>query len=868
MSRSLHHVLLTGATGFVGKVVLFDLLSQKEALGIDKVRIIIRPSKTRDGQVIEPATRFARTLSRSEIFEGLPEGWQQDVEVLGGNLEAERCGLSDEDYARAIAHTTHIIHCAASVDFDLPVAQAAAANITTALNVLALGRECGRLVGMVDVSTAYVTPWRPGPLTEQLAHLPRPAAELYAEIKTQPWTGSDDKRWLSESGHPNTYTFTKCIAEHLLSERRGHVPLHIVRPSIISATWQAPYPGWIDSRAALAGCLLYTGLGVIKVWRANPTSRLDVVPVDMVSDAILEAAFVRPFPKPGEDTPILHATMGIDDALRIDRTVQSTVAHFKTRPGVHARPSAFIGLHDHGFAKADIIQREVPYQTRRLLLTALRRHKDRRRLDKADNLVRHLNDAFEYFTCHTFDFRTAQPTSRRNFEPIAYIDVVNRALYNQFVQRDESALTLGGKHHNDARRDLAWLKEFGQGSLALKGLGFGLRKALRRCTESVTFDRTSFEAAMANVPPGTHIVLTPSHRSYLDFMITSYLCFAHPELGIPVPHIAAAEEFSTLPVVGRILKNAQAFYIRRGIGKEVPELNHELERITAVGGSLMFFPEGQRSRAREALAPKRGLLRGLQNTGHDFVVLPIAVAYDRVPEEAAFERELAGGRRSRMSMKALLAWFAELARNQVQLGRIHVACGAPLTLNTQTDVGQLADQIVAAQQLHMSCSTFHLRAFLAEAEQRGWDLAGADVAWLKAAIEQRGGRVFESNLALPEPLPEGLTLSLRNQWVHWFHDDLRALFPHCAVTQAHLKACDWIGGGQFAQLPAEVREDARTQAIAAALRAGLEPAPETNPAPAPEPRRFFNGVPFNVQRGLWSPESWTQAIREARGSGQ
>jgi len=414
-----HTVLLTGVTGFVGKVVLHDLLARGAELGVERVQVIIRPSKTRDGQTVAPATRFARQVANAAVFEGLPEGWQSRVEVLGGDLEVADCGLTAPELAGLRARTTHVIHCAASVDFDLPIRQAAAANITTALNVLGLARDCTALVGMVDVSTAYVTAWHAGPIVEALARLPRPAIEYFNEAQAQPLEGSDDARWLRETGHPNTYTLTKCVAEHLLSERRGTVPLTIVRPSIISCTWQAPFPGWIDSRAALAGCLLYTGLGVVRTWRADPGARLDVVPVDLVSDSILEAAFARPFPAAGEPVGIMHATMGVADALRIDTTVQATVAHFRSRPGTHAVPKAFIGLDQHGFHAADVIQRELPYQAKRALLTALRRGRDKRRLDKADELIRHLNDAFEYFTRNTFDFRAAEPVDRRAFEPMA-----------------------------------------------------------------------------------------------------------------------------------------------------------------------------------------------------------------------------------------------------------------------------------------------------------------------------------------------------------------------------------------------------------------------------------------------------------------
>lgn len=41
---------------------------------------------------------------------------------------------------------------------------------------------------------------------------------------------------------PNTYTFTKNLAEHLLVTEAEGMPIAIVRPSIVSAAWREPLP--------------------------------------------------------------------------------------------------------------------------------------------------------------------------------------------------------------------------------------------------------------------------------------------------------------------------------------------------------------------------------------------------------------------------------------------------------------------------------------------------------------------------------------------------------------------------------------------------------------------------------------------------
>lgn len=46
---------------------------------------------------------------------------------------------------------------------------------------------------------------------------------------------------------PNTYTYTKALAEHLLLEECGGIPLAIVRPTIVTAAMNEPIPGWVDN---------------------------------------------------------------------------------------------------------------------------------------------------------------------------------------------------------------------------------------------------------------------------------------------------------------------------------------------------------------------------------------------------------------------------------------------------------------------------------------------------------------------------------------------------------------------------------------------------------------------------------------------
>jgi nucleoside-diphosphate-sugar epimerase len=87
---------------------------------------------------------------------------------------------------------------------------------------------------------------------------------------------------------PNPYTFTKRMAEHLLHQNnRSKIPMLIVRPSIIGASLDEPFPGWTDSITLAGGIFLIGGMGILRELPGDENKIGDQVPVDLVSNQIL-----------------------------------------------------------------------------------------------------------------------------------------------------------------------------------------------------------------------------------------------------------------------------------------------------------------------------------------------------------------------------------------------------------------------------------------------------------------------------------------------------------------------------------------------------------------------------------------------------
>jgi 1-acyl-sn-glycerol-3-phosphate acyltransferase len=744
--------LLTGVTGFLGKVVLEELLRRREELGLARVHVLIRPRKQR-----QPAERFQREVAGSPCFARLEPGWARFVNVVQGALEEPGLGLEPGVRAELTSRVTHMLHAAASVSFDLPLAEAARANVATSLNLLQLSRSCARLKRLVYVSTAYVTP-HPGegvPIQEVLAPLPAPAADLYQSILD----GTvNEAELLRRSGHPNTYTLTKSLAEHLLLARRDEVPLAIIRPSIISASWRYPFPGWLDSMSGFASFVVLIGLGHLRAVAGLAGTRLDLIPVDEVAARMLEEC--RPESAQESEPAIRHVVAGLGKTVRLAEVGERIIEFFSVHQ-VDRRPVVkYLGARGFRFQVAETLHHRLPIAAARL-----RSRSNRKTTGQLKSRLAYLNRVFPYFTCHRFAFETSRPLTDA-FEAGPYISTVCRGAYRHMLHRDETQWTMAGRKHPGLDGDFRWALTQPEGNLWIRFSAWLVTKVLRRAIDRVSVDIPSFEAACRAAPEGSPLVLVPNHRSYLDFVLCSYLCFARPDLRIRIPHIAATIEFGRIPILGRILTSLHAFYLRRGTGREDPELTRRVHELIAQGKTLEFFIEGQRSRTREFLPPKRGLLRCLQATGRSCTLLPVAFTYDRIPEERAFARELAGHPKPRMRLAGLLGWAFQAWRGKIELGRVHLACGEPVTLGQECDVRTVSQEVIRRLTAATVTTTYHLQAYLTR-----YPVDGLDPGWLRSAIEARGGRVLESPLHPAPDLDPLIAASLRHQFAHHFQTD-------------------------------------------------------------------------------------------------
>jgi len=129
-------------------------------------------------------------------------------------------------------------------------------------------------------------------------------------------------------GWPDSYTFTKSLAELAVLERRESFPITIVRPSIIESALREPAPGWVRGFRMADPIMLAYGSGALSEFPGIPDAVVDVVPVDMVVNAILAAASADPPEK------VVHVSTGARKPMVYGELVEIVHDYFHEHPFV------------------------------------------------------------------------------------------------------------------------------------------------------------------------------------------------------------------------------------------------------------------------------------------------------------------------------------------------------------------------------------------------------------------------------------------------------------------------------------------------------------------------------------------------------
>jgi len=339
-------ILLTGASGFVGKVWLCMLLDKVPEVG--RVYVLMRGKKKQSAR-----ERFEAMVNDSYAFkplhdrhgEGLSRFLSERIEVVSGDVSVPGLGIDAAIAQRIVRDLDLVVHVAGQVDFNPELSDALSNNVDGTLHAAELAARAPH-GSFLQVSTCFVAGNREGRILEEALPnytangLPldvdaeqallkqlvidthesvmgeRAIAELRAEItKSVAEKGHDpnnhqlierimrreEKARLTEGlveagkarakhyGFPNVYTFTKSLAESALLARFPKLDKSFFRPAIVESAVSFPMPGWNEGLNTSGPLVYFTGTW-FRHLPARKDKPLDVVPVDYCCAGIMAVA--------------------------------------------------------------------------------------------------------------------------------------------------------------------------------------------------------------------------------------------------------------------------------------------------------------------------------------------------------------------------------------------------------------------------------------------------------------------------------------------------------------------------------------------------------------------------------------------------
>jgi len=166
---------------------------------------------------------------------------------------------------------------------------------------------------------------------------------------------TEGRRRARQMGWHDSYTLTKAMGEQLVGACRGDLPAAIVRPSIIESSLEDPEAGWLDGLKVADPLIAHFGKGRLSDFPGDPNVTLDVIPVDIVVNAVIAAL---PRIRPSDDITVYHVATGDRNPMKVGEVFQLVYEYFKKNP-MQTRDGVPIPVHRWRFPGLKQFQRKL-----------------------------------------------------------------------------------------------------------------------------------------------------------------------------------------------------------------------------------------------------------------------------------------------------------------------------------------------------------------------------------------------------------------------------------------------------------------------------------------------------------------------------
>nr|AGK27745.1 fatty acyl-CoA reductase [Ericerus pela] len=274
-------IFVTGVSGFIGKVLVWKLL--RSCPKLERIYVLMRAKRGKSTQ------HRLDELLQTPIFNNFKQNNPKTllkISAINGDIALPNLGISPDDEQKLFSEVHVVFHIAAILKLDANLKDAVNMNVTGTLTLLQLAKRMLKLESFIHTSTAYCH--CDIPVMEEKIYPAR--QNPYDIIELVRWMDPETLDLMTESllkPHPNSYTYSKRLAENIVGSFYPDLPVVIARPSIVVPAWFEPIPGWVDNLNGPTGLLIGAGKGVIRTMHCNGNLKADLIPVDIVCNGMI-----------------------------------------------------------------------------------------------------------------------------------------------------------------------------------------------------------------------------------------------------------------------------------------------------------------------------------------------------------------------------------------------------------------------------------------------------------------------------------------------------------------------------------------------------------------------------------------------------
>ncbi|MFD6158408.1 amino acid adenylation domain-containing protein [Nocardia sp. NPDC060256] len=250
------HVLLTGATGFLGSYMLRALLDRSDA----DIHVVVRARNEQHAR---------HRVIQAQLRRGLTRPVPADrIHPILGDLGRPRLGMSEQEWEHQASHADLIHHCGAHVNYIYPYEQLRAANVESTRELIRLAAR--RAVPLHYISSVVTVE---GVDTFGLRHITEDTP-MRDNVQLLSW-GYSESKWVSE--------------QLLFDAAANGLPTAIYRAYDISG--DSATSNWDTNGVAVTEFFqIMVETGLAPIWDLP----MNLVPVDYCANAAIHLSLTQP----------------------------------------------------------------------------------------------------------------------------------------------------------------------------------------------------------------------------------------------------------------------------------------------------------------------------------------------------------------------------------------------------------------------------------------------------------------------------------------------------------------------------------------------------------------------------------------------